>query len=75
MTRSQWASVKSLLVSQQAPTLGLMPAGKKCLYLLLRRHWTGSSSSAVKRSIGVTIGFHNHGEGPYYGLLLVESAY
>ena len=31
--------------------------------------------SAVKRSIGSTIGFHNHGEGPYYGLLLVESAY
>ena len=23
------------------------------------------SSSAVKRSIGFTIGFHNHGEGPY----------
>ena len=22
--------------------------------------------SAVKRSIGFTIGFHNHGEGPYY---------
>ena len=31
-------------------------------------------SSAVKRSIGFTIGFHNHGEGPY-GLLMVESAY
>ena len=30
--------------------------------------------SAVKRSIGFTIGFHNHGDGPYYGLLLVESA-
>ena len=30
--------------------------------------------SAVKRSIGFTIGFHNHGEGPYKGLLLVESA-
>ena len=29
--------------------------------------------SAVKRSIGFTIGFHNHGEGPYLGLLLVES--
>ena len=23
-------------------------------------------SSAVKRSIGYTTGFHNHGEGPYY---------
>ena len=32
-------------------------------------------SSAVKRSIGFTIGFHNHREGPYWGLLLVESAY
>ena len=32
-------------------------------------------SSAVKQSIGSTIGFHNHGEGHYYGLLLVESAY
>ena len=32
-------------------------------------------SSAVKRSISFTIGFHNHGEGPYKGLLLVESAY
>ena len=32
-------------------------------------------SSAVKRSIGSATGFHNHGEGPYYGLLLVESAY
>ena len=31
--------------------------------------------SAVKRSIGFTIGFHNHGEGPYLGLLLVESSY
>ena len=31
--------------------------------------------SAVKQSIGSTTGFHNHGEGPYYGLLLVESAY
>ena len=30
---------------------------------------------AVKRSIGFTIGFHNHGEGPYQGLVLVESAY
>ena len=34
-----------------------------------------ANSSAVKRSIGSTIGFHNHGEGPNYGLLLVESAY
>ena len=25
--------------------------------------------------LGSTIGFHNHGEGPYYGLLLIESAY
>ena len=25
----------------------------------------GIFSSAVKRSIGSTIGFHNHGEGPY----------
>ena len=32
-------------------------------------------TSAAKRSIGFTIGFHNHGEGPYWGLLLVESAY
>ena len=31
--------------------------------------------SAVKRSIGSTTGFHNHGEGPYSGLLLVESGY
>ena len=31
--------------------------------------------SAVKRSIGSTTDFHNHGEGPYQGLLLVESAY
>ena len=31
--------------------------------------------SAVKRSIGSTIGFHNYGEGPYQGLLLVERAY
>ena len=23
-------------------------------------------ASAVKRSIGTKIGFHNHGEGPYY---------
>ena len=28
---------------------------------------------AVKRSIGSTIGFHNHREGPYQGLLLIES--
>ena len=26
---------------------------------------TGVRTSAVKRSIGSTIGFHNHGEGPY----------
>ena len=26
--------------------------------------WLGLSS-AVKRSIGLTTGFHNHGEGPY----------
>ena len=32
-------------------------------------------TSAVKRSNGYTTGFHNHGEGPYWGLLLVESAY
>merc|ERR1712079_832417 len=32
-------------------------------------------ASAVECSIGCTTGFHNHGEGPYYGLLLVESAY
>ena len=31
--------------------------------------------SAVKRSIGFTISFHNHGEGPYLGLFLVESTY
>ena len=31
--------------------------------------------SAANRSIGFTTGFHNHGEGPYKGLLLVESAY
>ena len=32
-------------------------------------------TSAVKLSIGSTTGFYNHGEGPYKGLLLVESAY
>ena len=32
-------------------------------------------NSAANRSIGSTTGFHNHGEGPYQGLLLVESAY
>ena len=31
------------------------------------------TSSAVKRSIGFTTGFHNHGEGPYWGLLHVLS--
>ena len=36
---------------------------------------TDISTSAVKRSIGFTIGFHNHREGPYLVLLLVESAY
>ena len=36
---------------------------------------TRATTGAVKRSIGSTIGFHNHGEGPYWGLLLVESAY
>ena len=40
-----------------------------------RRHLVCHHISAVKRSIGSTTGFHNHGEGPYYGLLLVESAY
>ena len=30
-------------------------------------------ASAVHRSIVFTIGFHNHGEGSYLGLLLVES--
>ena len=34
-----------------------------------------NSSSAVKRSIGFTIGFHNHGVSPFQGLLLVESAF
>ena len=34
-----------------------------------------NSTSAEKQSIGFTIGFHNHGQGPYKGLLLVESAY
>ena len=29
---------------------------------------TSIISSAGKRSIGFTIGFHNHGEGPYYVL-------
>ena len=29
----------------------------------IRRTW--DEVSAVKRSIGSTIGFHNHGEGPY----------
>ena len=33
------------------------------------------NNSAVKGSIGSITGFHNHGEGPYQGLLLVESAY
>ena len=33
------------------------------------------NTSAANRSIGFTMGFHNHGEGPYYGLLLIESAY
>ena len=39
--------------------------------------WTVTSrmTSAVKRSIGSTTGFHDHGEGPYWGLLLVESGY
>ena len=32
---------------------------------------TVSTDQSCKRSIG----FHNHGEGHYYGLLLVESAY
>ena len=27
--------------------------------------WPHTGTSAVKRSIGSTIGFHNHGEGPY----------
>ena len=31
--------------------------------------------SAANRSIGSTTGFHNHGEGPYKGLLLVKSGY
>ena len=32
------------------------------------RAWAvDSTSSAVTRSIGFTIGFHNHGEGPYKG--------
>ena len=31
--------------------------------------------SAVKRSIGFTIGFHNHEAGPFLALLLVKSAY
>ena len=30
-----------------------------------RLEWGLVSCSAVKRSIGSTIGFHNHGEGPY----------
>ena len=30
---------------------------------VLRDQWL--SGSAVKRSIGSTTGFHNHGEGPY----------
>ena len=28
-------------------------------------HRPADSRSAVKRSIGSTTGFHNHGEGPY----------
>ena len=31
--------------------------------------------SAANQSFGFTIGFHNHGEDPYYGLYLVKSAY
>ena len=47
----------------------------------IRHIWAGPATtpsqhtSAVKRSIGSTTGFHNHREGPYLGLLLVESAY
>ena len=33
------------------------------------------TDQCCRRSIGFTIGFHNHREGPYQGLLLVESAY
>ena len=33
------------------------------------------NTSAVKRSIGFTISFHNYGEGPYKDLLQVKSSY
>ena len=36
-------------------------------------HTAAVLNSTVKQSIGLTTGFHNHGEGPYKGLLLVES--
>ena len=38
---------------------GHRSAGSPC-----QCHWR-LMSSAVKRSIGSTTGFHNHGEGPY----------
>ena len=36
---------------------------------------TRGSVSAADDSSVFTLGFHKHGEGPYYNLLLVESTY
>ena len=48
------ATDNPLVVTEAADDEGWWLGGEKCIEI-----------SAVKRSIGSTTGFHNHGEGPY----------
>ena len=72
-------SVSANLTLQQHCSAAASPVypgpGAAARWLFTRAAPGRIATSAVYCSIGFTIGFHNHKEGPYWGLLLVESAY